>query len=274
MKKLLLLITALFLLVSVEGQILRYSNYTAPTPPVEEELRGPDELWDGHTQIWLEHDTLLTESGGAVSKWTDIANGYEFISYATDGSAGTSSNYPSWSVSNGVTFDGTDDVLRVVDSNWQTFGTVYVILKQITWTNSDIFYEYEGWDGEDYDLYGGQRICQRTATPDIRLGAAGTYSTGGISTLSINTWGLLTAEFSYEAQATLQLNDGDPITHSAVLTGTAVGGFVLGAGHAADYAAFHRHANVAYKAVIVRNQIDDSTTKAAIKAYLTAKYLE
>ena len=35
MKKLLLLITALFILASVEGQILRYSNYTAPTPPVD-----------------------------------------------------------------------------------------------------------------------------------------------------------------------------------------------------------------------------------------------
>lgn len=34
MKKLLLLITGLLLLFSVEGQILRYSNYTAPTPPV------------------------------------------------------------------------------------------------------------------------------------------------------------------------------------------------------------------------------------------------
>lgn len=35
MKKLLLLITALFILASVEGQILRYSNYTAPAPPEE-----------------------------------------------------------------------------------------------------------------------------------------------------------------------------------------------------------------------------------------------
>lgn len=35
MKKLLLLITGLFILASVEGQILRYSNYTAPTPPVD-----------------------------------------------------------------------------------------------------------------------------------------------------------------------------------------------------------------------------------------------
>lgn len=33
MKKILLLITALFLLISAEGQILRYSNYVEPTPP-------------------------------------------------------------------------------------------------------------------------------------------------------------------------------------------------------------------------------------------------
>jgi len=37
MKKLLLLITGLLLLFSAEGQILRYSNYTAPTPPEEDE---------------------------------------------------------------------------------------------------------------------------------------------------------------------------------------------------------------------------------------------
>ena len=36
MKKLLLLITGLLLLFSVEGQILRYSNYTTPVPPTPE----------------------------------------------------------------------------------------------------------------------------------------------------------------------------------------------------------------------------------------------
>jgi hypothetical protein len=35
MKKILLLITGLLLFFSVEGQILRYSNYTAPTPPAQ-----------------------------------------------------------------------------------------------------------------------------------------------------------------------------------------------------------------------------------------------
>jgi hypothetical protein len=274
MKKLLLLITSLFILASVEGQILRYSNYVAPTPPVEEELRGPDELWDGHTQIWLEHDTLLTESGGAVSKWTDIANSYELVPYAADGGAGTSDNYPSWTESGGVVFDGTDDLLRVVDGEWQSFGTVYLICKQITWTNQDIFYEYEGFDGTDYTFAAGISIAQRTTTPNIRIAWAGEYSTDAITSFSLDTWGLLTTEWIDDAQ-TLQHNDGTPITWNIdLLTAPwAVGGFILGAGHAVA-PAFQRYSNIAVKAVIVRDQIDDSSTKAVIKAYLTAKYLE
>jgi hypothetical protein len=275
MKKLLLLITGLLLLFSVEGQILRYSNYTAPVPPEpEQELRGPDELWDGHTVIWLEHDTLLSESSGAVSAWEDIANGHELIPYASDGSSGTADNYPSWTEAGGVVFDGTDDVLRVVVASWQQFGTVYIIVKHITWTNSDILYEYEGFNGTNYDYAAGLRIAQRTTTPDIRIAWSSGYSTNAITSLSLNTWGLLTTEWIDDAQ-TLQHNDGTAITFDIdLLTAPwAVGGFIIGAGHAVA-PAFQRYSNIAVKAVIVRDQIDDSSTKAAIKDYLTAKYLE
>lgn len=275
MKKLSTILIALLLLLSAEGQILRYSNYTAPaSPEPETELRGPDELWDGHTKIWLEHDTLLTESGGAVSAWEDIENGYVLISYAADGGAGTSGNYPSWTEVGGVVFDGTDDLLRVVDGEWQSFGTVYLICKHVTWTNSDIIYEYEGFDGTDYSYAAGIRIAQRTTTPDIRIAWSGGYSTNAITSLSLDTWGLLTTEWIDDAQ-TLQHNDGTPITMDIDLLTTpwAVGGFILGAGHAVA-PAFQRYSNIAVKAVIVRDQIDDSSTKAAIKAYLTAKYLE
>lgn len=239
-----------------------------------QEMYGIEELYDGHTKIWLEDDTGITESGGAVSKWTDIANSYELIPYAVDGSAATTDNYPSWTESGGVVFDGTDDVLRVVDGSWQTFGTVYLICKHITWTNSDILYEYEGFNGTNYDYSAGIRIAQRTATPDIRIAWSGGYSTNAITSLSLNTWGLLTTEWIDDAQ-TLQHNDGTAITFNIDLLTTpwAVGGFIIGAGHAAA-PAFQRHSNIAVKAVIVRDQIDDSSTKAAIKAYLTAKYLE
>ena len=46
MKKLLLLITALFILASAEGQILRHSNYTAPTPVVNNLLTSLIAYWD------------------------------------------------------------------------------------------------------------------------------------------------------------------------------------------------------------------------------------
>lgn len=58
MKKLLLLITALFILASVEGQILRYSNYTAPTP--QEILVTSIDVWGtgGATTIATNGGTL------------------------------------------------------------------------------------------------------------------------------------------------------------------------------------------------------------------------
>ena len=64
MKKLLLLITALFLLVSVDGQILRYSNYTAPG--------GGDE--DAFPQIL---------SGTAVSDTNDYNKTSQYITMPT-----------------------------------------------------------------------------------------------------------------------------------------------------------------------------------------------
>jgi len=235
---------------------------------------GIEELHDGHTVIWLENDTGITQSEGAVSKWTDIANSYELVPYAADGGAGTSDNYPSWTESGGVVFDGNDDLLRVVDGEWQSFGTVYLICKHITWTNEDIFYEYEGFDGTDYTFAAGIRIAQRTTTPYIRMAWSGEYSTDAITSFSVDTWGLLTTEWIDGAQ-TLQHNDGTPITWNIDLLSVpwAVGGFILGAGHAVA-PAFQRYSNIAVKAVIVRDQIDDSSTKAAIKAYLTAKYLD
>jgi hypothetical protein len=71
MKKLLLLITSLFILASVEGQILRYSNYVAPTLPAEMVYNGTFDSADG----W--YTTTMTVSGGQVT-WTS-ANPYGMI---------------------------------------------------------------------------------------------------------------------------------------------------------------------------------------------------
>lgn len=64
MKKLLLLITALFILASVEGQILRYSNYTTPTPP---EPEGPAEMLNNTTMDTTDPLYWSTVMGCSIS---------------------------------------------------------------------------------------------------------------------------------------------------------------------------------------------------------------
>jgi len=270
MKKLSTILIALLLLLSAEGQILRYSNYTAPAPPEPEtELRGPDELWDGHSVVWLEHDTLLTESGGAVSAWTDIVNGYTLLPYASDGSAGTSDNYPSWIAENGVVFDGVNDVLKYMVSGWTTFGTVYAVVKQVSWTNADVLFAYAG--------TGSVRVAQRTtgegSSPNVHAASSTGYSLA-ITNLPLDTWGLITLEpITDSTDIIIQLNDNTAITYDDTNLGSYTSaGVILGATHAAA-PALQRYGNVAIKAIIFRDQIDDSATRAAIKAYLTEKYL-
>lgn len=266
MKKLLLLITALFILASVEGQILRYSNYTAPAPPEPEtELRGPDELYDGHSVVWLEHDTLLTESGGAVSAWTDIANGYQLIPYATDGSTATSDNYPSWTESNGVVFDGTDDVLKYLVDGWGIFGTgtVYAVVKQVGWAANGVLFSYAG--------AGSVRVGQKGTTPEIRA----LHSSGdspGITNFTIGTIGILVMHVDGSNNTvTLSLNNGTPVTNTADLSGFYANGVILGATRWVD-PALQRYGNVAIYAIIYRDQIDTGATLTAIYNYLDAKY--
>lgn len=70
MKKLLLLITGLLLLFSVEGQILRYSNYTAPAPPA-----ASNDFLTNLVAYWAleESSGTLTDSQGDADMTNDGA---------------------------------------------------------------------------------------------------------------------------------------------------------------------------------------------------------
>ena len=80
MKKLLLLITALFLLVSVEGQILRYSNYTAL--PSE---GGSNDLLDSLT-VYYDMGESSGNLSDEIESRTATANGTP--SYSQTGKVG------------------------------------------------------------------------------------------------------------------------------------------------------------------------------------------
>jgi hypothetical protein len=158
MKKLLLLITALFLLISVEGQILRYSNYTTPTPPTV--LVESISVWgtggattistNGGTLQMLKK-TLPTNAADTSVTWsrtngtgtanisaggllTALTNGTVTArATANDGSAVygeeviTISNQSTNLVYNG-TFDSAD--------GWNTSGTMTITGGQLVWSSS------------------------------------------------------------------------------------------------------------------------------------------
>lgn len=128
MKKLLLLITGLLLLVSVEGQILRYSNYTEPASP-------PD-FYDEYDTVYAAfatkpHDTIadlqeaLVYSLDTAGYWDRMDILYVLASHTeADGlinwispSEYTATNVSSttWAQWIGFTGDGTADYLN---TNW------------------------------------------------------------------------------------------------------------------------------------------------------------
>lgn len=260
MKKLLLLITGLLLLLSVDGQILRYSNYTAPVP----ELRGPDELYDGHTKAWYAFDTLVSVSDGYVTQWNDIsANGYHLLPYATDGSAGTSDNRPAWHITDGVTFDGSDDAMRVMISGWTTFGTIYAVVRQVSWAAKHVLFGYAG--------TGSVRVAQRGTTPDI-LTSQSSGDSPAITNFTLGTVGILVMHTNAtDDSILLSLNGGTAVENTTSMTFFTSGGVLLGATHAA-YPTLQRWGHVAIYEIIYRDQIDSGATLTAIYNYLDAKY--
>jgi len=240
-----------------------------------EPLYGIPELHDGHTEVWLEYELGVTLVDGKVSKWTDISHGRELIPYATDGSTATSDNYPSYSSTNGIIFDGVDDVLNVRIESWQDLGNVYIVFSQLSWTQTDVIYAFDGYYNGGYNYAVGEGLMQRGGIqPRFLLYNAIRGFSDYIETLPLNTYGLITSEWSNTSQS-LQHNNNTPVTTAWDLPDDwAVGGIVLGGEHGGNSINFQRWCNVAIKAVICRNQVDNATTKAAIKTYLTGKYLQ
>jgi len=269
MKKLSTILIALLLLLSAEGQILRYSNYTTPTPPEPEpELRGPDELWDGHTKAWYAWDTLVSVTSEHVTQWDDISgNDYHLLPYATDGSAGTADNRPAWHTTDGITFDGTDDAMRVTIAGWTTAGTIYAVISQQSWTDNDVMFGYAG--------TGSIRVAQDNtgegASPNLHLIHA-SGSSLAITGLATDTRGIFVMHVDIATDAaSLALNGGAAVTNATDMEGFTSGGVLLGASHAAA-PALQRWGNVRIWEIIYRDQVDSGATLTAIYNYLDAKY--
>lgn len=134
MKKLLTLITGLLLLLSVDGQILRYSNYVAP---ILSTGGGESTLWDGLTAVFDLQETIVPIVD-EIANLTSIGTvGTTAINYSQTGISGNCMHFnylPSYGsgqriiVGNDLLLHGTLSVslwFYVNDSGNDAYGMVH-----------------------------------------------------------------------------------------------------------------------------------------------------
>ena len=245
MKKLLLLITGLLLLVSVEGQILRYSNYTAPTPPEIDSITAL--LTDGYTDCWYEfaEDNYTSVGDTAISQWDDLSGNERHLVQAN-------ALYQPELTEDGIAFS-LGHLLKTgtFSSNQPVF--IYAVIRQDSWVaNEYIFTSYN-----NYNIY----FQQRTATPNVRI-AAGTPS-GNNANMSIGTFYIVRILFN-GASSKLQINNTTATTGdfgANAMDGLAIPSPFTTTGAATTIKAF------------IRRSVDDSgDDEYMIYNYLNAKY--
>ena len=223
---------------------------------------------DGHTKAWYIWNEGYTLEGSGVTALNDQSgNGYHLAPTSSTGGAPTSDNYPTWHSTDGITFDGNDDVLKATMSGWTTFGTIYIMCRQVGWTDNDVLIAYAG--------TGSARIAQDNTVEGGSPNMHAIHSSGqssAITGLSIGTWGILTINtYGASPYHNVKLNDGSYLTNTTSMTGFTSAGIILGAVHAAA-PALQRWGNVGIKEVIVRDVNDSTEDQGIIYDYLYDKY--
>lgn len=187
---------------------------------------------------------LTVGAANAVSQWSDSSAMGRHILQATG------ANQPILQTDGSLLFDGSNDFMQATFTLVQPT-TVYMLLKQITWTSGDVFC-----DG--LTLTSGN-IIQTVGTPSLSISAGSTAcaNTG----LALNTYGILTAVFN-GAASSLAVNKGAPVTGSAGTT--AMAGFTLGGdGNGAN------NGNMQIKEVIVFPVAHQQTQQYQVINYLS-----
>lgn len=154
-------------------------------------------------------------------------------------------------------FDGGSSRFVNLADEWPTFTelTVYMVVRQDTWTSSDTFLDGRG--TSDF------AIKQYNATPGLQL-YAGTNGAAN-NDLVLDTWGLITVvasntTYTFQVNNNATTGSSDPGTIDAR-------GFSLGAQYGGSGGA-----DIDVKALIVREGNDSSEVQAIIKNYLNTKY--
>lgn len=250
MKKLLLLITALFILASVEGQILRYSNYTAPK---KDTLTYAGVIGDDNTFGWYIADAdNITLNGSEVDYWNDISGNANHLYRAG------SDQRPDWDAVNGEIDFTTIDELRKTSVVQSSPLTIYAVLR----IDTPVAYS-------DLIVLAVDSYYIRLRVPSLTSAMSMTANTGYFETntgfFSTGTYYILriVVNDAVSNGSKIQLNENAAAT--GTLAAVTTDRIRIGGGAGTE-------STVSYKEIIVRANLDDADEQQLIVDYLNDKY--
>lgn len=187
---------------------------------------------------------LGTTVATGVSQWDDASGNGRHLKQAVGVSQ------PALQADGSILFDGTDDFLRCDAFTLNQPETVYLLARQVTWTNGE--HVFDGFAN------GSGRILQLTATPSISLNAG--LSAAANTNWTVNTYAALCCQFN-GASSILRVNNTTETTGDAS-TGN-MGGFTLGAsGNSVSWG------NIQVKEILIFPAAHDAARRAQMIAYL------
>ncbi len=195
---------------------------------------------------WFRKGVGITSSAGAVSVWADQSgNTGRNLAQATGAAQ------PALQGDGTILFNGTSHLLKTAAFTLNQPETVYLRMKQVTWTNVDWIF-----DGLGYDV--GQLI-QAGATPNVELSA----NAGGLSStdLAVDAWSSVVCVLN--GAASLIQVDAATVNAGATIGTGSMGGFALGARF--DGTQF---GNIQVAEVLIYSVAHDATQRAQVIAYL------
>lgn len=194
---------------------------------------------------WYRYNTGITVTGAGVSTWADQSgNGRNLLQ-------GTDANRPALQGDGSILFDGAAFFLKANAFTLNQPTTIYLLLKQVTWTDLDTFC--------DGDANNSGKFQQAGITPQVRV-LAPTIGIAVDSNLIVGAYGVASIVFN-STSSVLQINNNAANTGDAGTNN--MGGFTLGANGLAG--AF---SNIQVKEVILFATAHDATTRGMVIRYL------
>lgn len=201
---------------------------------------------------WWDGDIGQATDGGVGWDWTDRI-GSKVLN------APTADNIPTDGTLNGhatLIFDGTNDYMRVA----ATFAinqpsTIYVVVRQITWTNSEFW-----WDSKTADR---MLMGQLGTTPTLKI-YAGTGFAADNTDLAVNTWGVVRVVYN-GASSSIRVDNNEATTGNAGTQNSD--GFSLGAVYSGSFPS-----NIEVAELIIYSGTVSAGDDALIVNYLNTKY--